>query len=194
LAAEAHAQLAIWSLYMGDRDAARTHEQAAVGAGQAAALAAFLTEAPASEAEWSARAEKLAPRPGQAGMRNFALGQALLLGKQFDAALPALRRAYENAAPTDPEASVLLAWAELEVGKAANAAPLVNMNPIPQPNGIDAFAACCFPRIFFLRGEAAEKQGRADAARANYKLFLELSGDAPFQWGEEERAEAFLKK
>jgi tetratricopeptide (TPR) repeat protein len=192
LAAEAHAQLAIWSLYMGDRAAARMHAQAAVGTGQAAALAAFLTEPPASPAEWSARAEKLAARPEQAGMRDFALGQALLLGKQFDAALPVLRRAYENAAPTDPEVPVLLAWAYLETGQAASAAPLLDHNPIPQPAGIDAFAACCFPRLFFLRGQAAEKQGRTDAAQANYKLFLELSGDAPFQWGEEESAKAKL--
>ena len=192
LAAEAHAQLAIWSLYMGDRGAARVHSQAALGTGQIAVLAAFLAEPPASPAEWSARAEKLAPRPEQAGIRDFALGQALLLGKQFDAALPVLRRAYENAAPTDPEPPVLLAWAYLETGQATNAAKLLEHNPIPEPNGIDAFAACWFPRLFFLRGEAAEKQGRPDAARPNYKLFLELSGDAPFQWGEEESAKARL--
>jgi len=192
LAAEAHAQLAIWSLYLGDGSAARAHAQAASGTGQAAALAAFMLQPPASPAEWSARAEKLAPRPEQTGMRDFALGQALLLGKQFDAALPVLRRAYENAAPTDPEVPVLLAWAYLEAGQTANAAPLLDRNPIPEPTGIDAFAACCFPRLFFLRGQAAEKQGRPDAARANYKLFLDLSGDAPFQWGEEESAKAKL--
>jgi tetratricopeptide (TPR) repeat protein len=155
-------------------------------------LAALLAEPPASPAEWSARAEKMAPHPEQAGIRDFALGQALLLGKQFDAALPVLRRAYENAAPTDPEPPVLLAWAYLETGQATNAAKLLEHNPIPEPNGIDAFAACWFPRLFFLRGEAAEKQGRPDAARPNYKLFLELSGDAPFQWGEEESAKARL--
>jgi hypothetical protein len=87
---------------------------------------------------------------------------------------------------------VLLAWANLETGQTADAARLLEHNPIPAPNGIDAFAACWFPRLFFLRGEAAEKQGRTDAARANYKLFLELSGDAPFQWGEEESAKARL--
>jgi len=192
LAAQAHAQLAIWSLYLGDRAAAQRHAQAAFGAGQAAALAAFLAEPPASPAERTARAEKLAPRPEQAQLRDFALGQALLLGKQFDAALPVLRRAWENAAPTDPELPVLLAWAYLETGQPASAAPLVALNPIPEPTGIDAFAACYFPRIFFLRAEVAEKQGRTDVARANCKLFLELSGDAPFQWGEENHARAIL--
>ena len=196
LAAEAHTQLAIWSLYLGDRAAAQAHVRAALGggeaAGQAAALAAFLAQAPAGEAEWSARAEKLAPRPEQARVRDFALAQALLLGKQFAAALPVLQRAYENAAPTDPEFPVLLAWAYLEGGQPASAAPLVAFNPIPEPTGIDAFAACHFPRVFFLRGRLAEAQGRMDAARENYTLFLKLSGDAPFQWGEEETARAKL--
>jgi tetratricopeptide (TPR) repeat protein len=192
LSEQAHAQLAIWSLYLGDRSAARVHAQAALRAGQAAALAAFLAQPPAGPEKWSARAEKLAPRPEQTGTRDFALAQALLLGKQFDAALPVLRRAYENAAPTDPELPVLLSWAYLETGQPASAAPLLSLNPIPEPTGIDAFAACYFPRIFFLRGRIAETQGGADAARENYALFLKLSGDAPFQWGEEEQAKARL--
>jgi tetratricopeptide (TPR) repeat protein len=189
-ATEAHAQLAIWSLYMGDRATARTQVQVALPTEPLAAMAAILTEPTASPAEWRERAEKLGSE--QVGRRDFVLRQALLLGKQFDAALPVLRRAYENAEPTDPEPPVLLAWAYLETGQAANAASLLEHNPILGPNGIDAFAACWFPRLFFLRGEAAEKQGRPDAARANYKLFLELSGDAPFQWGEEESARAEL--
>jgi hypothetical protein len=193
LAAEAHAQLAIWSLYMGDRAAARAHAQAGLGASQAAALAAFLAEPSATPAEWNARAEKLAPRPEQARTRDFVLGQAFLLDKRFDAALPVLRQAYDNAAPTDPAWPVLLAWAYLAIGQPANAAPLVSGNPIPEPTGIDAFAAGWFPRVFFLRAQAAEKQGQPDAARANYRLFLDLSGDAPFQWGEEATARAGLQ-
>ncbi|MFZ1145553.1 MAG: tetratricopeptide repeat protein [Bryobacteraceae bacterium] len=194
LAVQAHAQLAIWSLYLGDRAAAQAHARAALATVQAAALAGFLAGPPASPDEWAARAEKLAPRPEQATMRDFALGQALLLGKQFDAAAPALRRAYENSKPTNPEMPVLLAWAYLETGQTAQAAPLLALNPIPPPTGIDAFASCWFPRLFFLRGQLAEKQGRADAAQANYKLFLQLSGDAPFQWGEEAIARASLER
>ncbi|MGD0667661.1 MAG: tetratricopeptide repeat protein [Bryobacteraceae bacterium] len=194
LAVEAHAQLAIWSLFLGDRAAAQAHARAALGTVPAAALAAFLAGPPASLDEWSARAEKLAPRPEQASIRDFALGQALLLGKQFAAAVPVLRRAYQNSAPTNPEMPVLLAWAYLETGQTADAAPLLALNPIPPPAGIDAFASCWFPRLFFLRGQAAEKQGRTDVARANYKLFLELSGDSPFQWGEEDIARASLER
>jgi tetratricopeptide (TPR) repeat protein len=193
LAAQAHAQLAIWSLYLGDGATARTHAQAAMGGGEAAALAAFLTEPPAGAAEWTARADKLAPRPEQARVRGFALGEALLLGKQFDAALPVLRQAYEDAAPTDSGASIVLAWAYLATGQPANAAPLVDHYPIPATTGIDAFAGSWFPRVFYLRAQAAERQGRPDEARSNYKLFLDLSGDAPFQWGEEASAKAGLQ-
>jgi len=194
LAAEAHAQLAIWDLYMGDRSAAQTQARAAVGTVQAAALAAFLTQTPASAPEWRARAERLAPRPEQAEVRDFLLGQAALLERQFGAAVPALRRAYENAAPTNAEVPVLLAWAYMETGQAASAAPLLALNPIPQAGGISVFASCSFPRVFFLRGRLAEWQGHAEAARTNYRLFLELSGDAPFQWGEEQIARALLEK
>jgi tetratricopeptide (TPR) repeat protein len=193
LAAQAHAQLAIWSLYLGDSAAARTHAQAAAGGGQAAALAAFLAEPQAGATGWKARADKLAPRPDQARVRGFALAQALLLGKQFDAALPVLRQAYDDAAPTDSGASVVLAWAYLATGQPAHAVPLLDHYPIPAPTGIDAFAASWFPRVFFLRAQAAERQGRADVARSNYKLFLDLSGDAPFQWGEEASAKAGLQ-
>jgi tetratricopeptide (TPR) repeat protein len=188
VAAEAHAQLAIWSLFLGDRAAAQMHAQAAAGTGEAAAMAAFLAQPAATATEWTARAAALAPRPEQARVRGFLLGQALLMAKQFDAALPVLRRAYDNAAPTDPAAPVLLAWAYLETGQPASAAPLLDRNPIPEPNGIDAFAASWFPRIFFLRARVAEAQGRPDVARASYRLFLDLSGDAPFDWGEEARA------
>jgi len=193
LAAEAHAQLAIWSLFLGRSDAARSHAQAASGAGQAAAMAAFLAASPVNPAEWRARAETLAPRPEQARVRDLIVGQALLLAKQFDAALPVLRQVYDNAAPTDPASPVLLAWAYLETGQPATAAPLIARYPIPEPTGIDAFAAFWFPRVFFLRARVAESQSRPELARANYRLFLTLSGDAPFQWGEESICKAKLQ-
>jgi len=192
LAGEAHTQLAIWSLYLGDRTAAQGHARAALGRTPSAILGAFLAAPPASANEWIARAEKLAPHPVQADAVDFVLGQALLLGKQFDAAVPVLQRALESAAPTNAEIPVLLAWAYLETGRIAEANSLLAFNPIPPATGISLFASCCFPRIYFLRGRAAEKQGRADVARANYKLFVELSGDEPFQWGEEQAARSRL--
>jgi len=188
VAGEASAQLAIWDLYLGDRATASAHARAAMGAGQAAVLAEFLSGPPASAGEWSARAEKLAPRPEQSGARDFVLAQALLLGGYFDAALPVLSRTYDAATPTDPEPPVLLAWAYLETGQTAGAAAVLKFLPIPEPTGIDAFEAGWFPRVFYLKAEAAEKLGRMDEARADYTLFLKLSGDLAFHWGEEAKA------
>ena len=126
-------------------------------------------------------------------MRAFALSQALLLGGHFDAALPAVEQAYAAAAPIDPQMPVLLAWCDLKSGRAAQAAPLLAHYPIPGPGGIDIFAAGWFPRAFYLRGLAAEQQGKAEEARANFKLFLALSGDAPLAWAEEADARARLR-
>ena len=50
------------------------------------------------------------------------------------------------------------------------------------------FAPFYFPRIYYLRGELAEKQGKPSEARANYRLFEQLSGPDPLIWGEEPRA------
>jgi len=49
-----------------------------------------------------------------------------------------------------------------------------------------------FPRVYYLRGLEAEKEGKADDARTNYRLFLQLSGPDAMIWGEEKRARAGL--
>ena len=47
----------------------------------------------------------------------------------------------------------------------------------------------CFylPRIFYLRGLLASKEGRKDDARGYYEKFLALSGPDPLIWGEEKK-------
>jgi hypothetical protein len=55
---------------------------------------------------------------------------------------------------------------------------------------VNPFASFFFPRIYYLRGLAAEKSGRPDAARSDYALFLKLSGSTPLMWGEEKKAAA----
>jgi predicted RNA polymerase sigma factor len=56
------------------------------------------------------------------------------------------------------------------------------------------FLSLSFPRIFFLRGALLERQGRRQEARANYELFLRLSGDLPMIFGEEQRAREALAR
>jgi tetratricopeptide (TPR) repeat protein len=196
VAARAWAELAIWNLMLGDRTAA----DAAVGkamslatpkSANVAMLARFLAEPSAGAAEWQERIDRLFPGPDPGNLKELGLAYALLLSKQFQDALPVLERvnARTNAA-AEESVPILLAWALLETGRTADAEPLLKWNPIPPPNGVNPFASFFFPRIYYLRGLAAEKSGRPDAARSDYALFLKLSGSTPLMWGEEKKAAA----
>jgi tetratricopeptide (TPR) repeat protein len=193
-ASRAYSQLAVWSLVMGDRTAAAQLAQKGVllagpSSAGAAMVARFLTEPPASPPEWSVRAERLFPNAAEDSLKDFALVYALLLDKQFQPASLLLKQLYDGANPSaDPGLPVLLAWTCLETGRANDAAPLLRFNPIPSASGASMFAAFDFPRIYYLRGLLAEQQGKPGEARANYRLFRQLSGPDPLIWGEEQRA------
>jgi Tfp pilus assembly protein PilF len=193
-ASRAYSQLAVWSLVLGDRAAAsQLAQKGALLAGPpsagAAMVARFLAEPPASSPEWSVRVERLFPNASQESLKDFALAYALLLGGQFQPASLLLKELYDGAHPeADPSLPVMLAWTYLETGRANDAAPLLRLNPIPSTNGVSLFAPFSFPRIYYLRGLLAEKQGKPDEARANYQLFRQLSGPDPLIWGEEQRA------
>jgi tetratricopeptide (TPR) repeat protein len=196
LASRAYAELAIWSLVMGEREAAGQLAQrsaAFVGPSSVglAIVARFLTQPPAPAAEWAGRAEKLFPANAPNALKELALTYALLLDSEFQPASGVLKPAYENSglAP-DQELPVLLAWTYLETGRPADAAPLLRFNPVPSPAGPGPFFSFEFPRLYYLRGMAAAREGRPEEARTNFKLFTELSGPQPFIWGEEKKAAA----
>lgn len=190
LASRAWAEAALWSLALGDRthaSEATRHAADTRGPASAAftAMAAFLTQPPASPSEWAARAGLLPE--GQ--LRDFSLAAALLLDRHFAAATGVLEKLRAATAPAgDDAASVMLAWAYLMTGRAADAAPLLANNPIPQPGAVSPLVPFFFPRLCYLRGMEAEAGNRAADARAQYALFLRLSGPDPLAWGEEARA------
>jgi Tfp pilus assembly protein PilF len=192
-ASRAYSQLAIWSVVLGDRAAAaQLAQKGALLAGPssagAAMVARFLAQPPASSSEWSARAERSFPNASADSLRNIALAYALLLGKQFQPASLLLQQLYDGSNPAvDPSLPVMLAWTCLETGRASDAAPLLRLNPIPSINGVGLFTPFYFPRIYYLRGLVAERQGKPDEARADYQLFRQLSGPDPMIWGEEQR-------
>lgn len=194
VASRACSQLAIWSLMLGDRAAAQQMALKAAAladplTGPEAVVARFLTLGPMTAQEWQQEADKLAPNAAQHGIKEFALAHALLLGKQFGPALEVLRGVYNEGNSTQDESlPVLLAWALIETSDDKDAAPLLEPNPIPAPTGVGPFTSFYFPRLFFLRGELAARQGKADEAKADYKLFVQLSGDWNFEWGEEKKA------
>ena len=193
-ASRAYSQLAVWNLTLGDHAAAaQLAQRGALLAGPtstgAAMVARFLAEPTASSSEWSVRAERFFPNAAENSLKNFALAYALLLDRQFQPASLLLKQLYDGANPeADPGLPAMLAWTRLETGSANDAAPLLSLNPIPSSNGVSLFAAFYFPRIYYLRGLLAEKQGKPDEARTNYQLFRQLSGPDPLIWGEEQRA------
>ena len=198
VAARAYAEAAMWSLFLGDRAAAAEMAGKALSVPDAqmpaaALVAKFLAAAPAPAAEWAARAGKLfPPNPGLAPLRDLALACALLLDKQFEPASAILRKLYdEGAKPPGEEAiPVLLAWTLLETGRYQEAAALLRSNPVPPVTGATVFTPFYFPRIYYLRGLAAEKSGKPQEAREAYRLFQQLSGPDPLAWGEEAKARA----
>ena len=189
-ASRAQAELSLWRLMTGNRDAAaklaadglRIGTPAARGN---AAVAAFLALPPASPSEWSVRAERQFGGPGQNNIRNFALSYALLVNSAFQPAGLLLKQIWESGLPiADEGMPVLLAWTYIKTGKPQEAAPLLRFNPVPNANGLTPYATFYFPRIFYLRGLLAQKEGRTADAAAEFKKFLALSGDTPLIWGE----------
>jgi Flp pilus assembly protein TadD len=195
-ASRAYAELAIWSLVLGDRaDAEQMAQKSVPLAGPSSAglviLARFLAQPQASSTEWAARAERLFPNANSNSIKEVALAYALLLAKEFQPASLILKQMYDHPGPNSAEGvPILLAWAWLETGNAKDAGPLLRWNPIPQLTGPGPLISLCFPRIYYLRALAAEKDGKPDDARANYRLFLALSGTDPLVWGEEQKAQA----
>jgi len=194
VASRAYAELAVWSLMIGDRPGAGGFAQKALsmaGANSAgnAMVARFLSLPPANSSEWAVRAEQQFPGPQQAVIKNFSLAYALLLNQQFQPALLLLRQMWESGTPTADEGlPVMLAWCYLETGKPKEASELLRTNPVPSPAGLTPYTSFYIPRLLYLRGQLAEKEGRAADARAAYDKFLAISGPDPLMWGEEKKA------
>jgi Flp pilus assembly protein TadD len=193
VAAHATAEMALWGLMMGNREAAaalaeKSLAMATPASALTATVARFLAQPAASAAEWAARAERLAPNPAQATIRNTALAYALLLARQYQAATPVLEQLYGEGQSAGEGVFVMLAWTYLETGRTAEAAALLRFNPIPPTTGLGPFTSFYFPRFYYLRGAAAERLGKSAAARDNYALFQKLSGPDPLLWGEEQKA------
>ena len=192
IAAHASAELAMWTLMLGNTQAAsglarKSVEFSKPAALPEAALAAFLSQPPASAAEWQARVRALFSKPAQAGAGDLPLAEALLFAKQYAAALPVLKSMYDSGnAGAFEGLPVLLAWADVETGHIPEAAELLRSN-VPLPDGGIAWSTSLyFPRIFYLRAVVAGEQGKPDQARENWRIFHALSGPQPFLWGEEQ--------
>jgi len=198
LAARAYAELAVWKLFLGDRTAAARMAQEAVSVAGAqlpatALIAKFLSQPPAPAEEWRARAGKLfSSNLALEPIRDVASAVAMLPDREYQPASEILHKLYDEGArtPIDEGLPVLLAWTLLETGRYKEAAELLHSNPVPPAEGFSAHTALYFPRLYYLRGLAAEKSGKPQEAREAYHLFLQLSGPDPLVWGEEAKAKS----
>jgi tetratricopeptide (TPR) repeat protein len=193
IASHAAAELAMWNLMLGNRQRTATlaHQAADLArpaVSPEAAIAAFLSQSPASAAEWQARVKALLPNPAQEPVADLALVDALLFAKDYGEALPVLKSMYDSGNSSAGEGlPVLLAWAYVETGHIPEAAELLRFNPPLADSGITWATSLYFPRIFYLRAVVAEKQGKPDIARENWRIFHAVSGPDPLFWGEEQQ-------
>jgi len=194
LASRSYGNLAVWSLLLGDREtAARMADQAnslaTTNTAVSTYVARFLAQPPATSTEWAVRSERMFPNAPAGTIKDFALAYALLLAKEFQSASTLLKQLESNgAASSEANLEILLAWTLIETGHVKEAGPLLRWNPIPPAGGVGSFFSFSFPRVYYLRGVAAEKEGKTEEARNNYRLFLQLSGPDPLMWGEERTA------
>lgn len=147
LASLAQSTLTVWSLEAGDRDRARQHARQAVATAASQPAAAL------------AAACRFVAEPNNASFPDpLVRAYALLLARNFAAAVPLLREIFAHSGPGPAEITpVLLAWALEETGQFAEAQKYLRNTPVPAVSGPAPFEALAFPRIFRLRAVAAEK-------------------------------------
>ena len=151
-------QAAIWELSAGQTQSANKHSTTALQLGNTqslinAAIAHFLAQPPATAAEWRARAEHSINGAGAEQVRRLATAYAYLLSRQFTDAAAVWKTIYEGDNPNDQGTGFLYAWALVETGQAAQAAPILKTNPIPGPLPSANFENLYFPALFAWRGD-----------------------------------------
>lgn len=167
----AKAQLAAWALGEGDRRTALELSSQALELGRSPLVrtaAALCRTAAGAPPEGAASTQPLV---------RLGMAYGSLLEGRYREAANLLEKLAAEADPLGAEqAHILLAWALLETGREAEAAPLVETFGLPQAGVEPVFGYLTFPRIFVLRSRVLEMQGRkAEAARAK-EIAQKLSG------------------
>lgn len=125
------AQMALWDLMEGNRAAAAKDVVAGGNSGVTPSdlILRFAALPSASAAEWTARAQKDLGAPQLAGIRQTALGYALILDEKRDAAISVWEEIAANAPGTDFFARVVLARLKKQQPTVAVVPDPVNLNP-----------------------------------------------------------------
>lgn len=194
----AYTRLAIWSLDSGDRVAGRDWARQAVAAGgnararAAARLAQWLAQAQGDASQLRREADALFGADFPDSVRRMAVAYALLLAGRFRDAEPILAELERETPPAPYEpVAFLLGWAKLEAG--LDPGDLLERWPPPRVEIEPLLPALVYPRVIFLRAWRLQRQGRGEAARELYSLYLKYAGDRPSVFGEKQRAEDALR-
>ncbi len=128
----------------------------------------------------------IATQPGKPSGSRLADVYALLFARKYAEALPLLNAMYYEISPTvDGQIRTLLAWADVETGRIAEAGKLVELYPLPLSSGDPVFSSLEFPRFLFLRGRVLENEGKREDAKRSYELYLKYAGDVADIFGDE---------
>jgi tetratricopeptide (TPR) repeat protein len=125
------AQVALWDLIEGDRAAAAKDVTSGGNSGITPSdlIIRFAALPSASAAEWTARSQKDLSAPQLAGIRQTALGYALILDGKRDAAIPVWEEIAAKASGTDFFARVMLARLKKQQPEVAVVPDPINVNP-----------------------------------------------------------------
>jgi tetratricopeptide (TPR) repeat protein len=177
LAGPALTQMAVWNLQLGHRDRALEASTAALKSGSVTPvtlIVRFACENAQSAAEWSAAADRVMRSPQLQQLKPVALGYALYLAHEWQAAEPIWKQLEDRAGPDDSLTPVIYARALVELKKAKEAAPLVRLFPIPHPNSSLEFLSLAIPEVFEVRAAVAGAEGKPAEAEESRKIFRTL--------------------
>ena len=168
--AYAEAQLAVWKLETGDSAAARQLVSAAAHDATAPQIAALVAVCSAAVGA----PQPTSDNPAFERVRETALVYQLVFAQNFREASQVLSKAYARTAPSeDGDLRTLYAWSLVETGQASQAAPLLQLYPMPLGVRSDAvFSSLIFPRFLALRGAVLK-------SNADLQLFDKYAGNAP---------------
>ena len=178
-----HSQLAAWMLDSGNGAQARSHATLAASKALspaskgAAALVLFLAQPGARPSELETRAAAAFPAAGAAQARKAALALKLLLDHQSELALPLLADLRRRTHPALGEPfRIFESWALVELGRHADALPLLGTHGIPRQGAESVLFSLAFPRSVLLRAQVLEKLNRPAEAEPWRNLYRRLTG------------------
>lgn len=157
----AFSQLAVWKLDIGENKAAADLANQAV------------TRASSPRVREVSEMCRYVVSGSTGASSKMANAYALLFANNFREALPLLQAVYGETNPAaDGQVRTLLAWTYVEAGAIGQAAPLLDVYPLPLSSGDPLFASLILRTYWFARGRVQEQEGKRDLAKKSFELYM----------------------